>query len=85
MLFAASSRDLAAGWKSAAARGAPGGRVWIARRKLAARGAKAGPGDLTQAQVRAHGLQRGWVDFTICAIDATCSGLCSSERRESKT
>ena len=37
--------------------------------------------DLGEREVRAFGLAAGWVDYKICAIDATWSGLCFSRRR----
>ena len=37
--------------------------------------------DLTQAAVRAYGLARGLVDYKICAVDDTWSGLLFTRRR----
>jgi len=37
--------------------------------------------DITQNEVRATGLATGLVDFKICAIDATWSGLCFTRRK----
>ena len=37
--------------------------------------------DLTQSDVRSCGLVSGWVDFKICAVDATWSGLRFTRRR----
>lgn len=51
--------------------------VWIAWPKRAS-GIKT---DLTQQLVRETGLQRGLVDFKICSIDATWSGLCFTWRK----
>ena len=84
VLFAKTEADLGSRWKGASAAVATGGRIWIAWPKQAAKTAKARPGDLTQAQVRGHGLDRGWVDFKICSIDETWSGLCFSKRKDSK-
>ena len=47
------------------------GRLWIAWRKKAA-GATRGP---TERTVRAAGLGAGMVDYKVCAIDQTWSGL----------
>lgn len=47
------------------------GRLWIAWPKQAS-GVKT---DVTQPAVREFGLAAGWVDFKICAIDETWSGL----------
>jgi CheY-like chemotaxis protein len=54
------------------------GHVWIAWPKKAS-GVKT---DLTQTHVRRAGLDRGLVDFKICAIDDTWSGLCFARRKE---
>lgn len=51
--------------------------VWIAWPKKAS-GVKS---DLTGNVVRATGLAGGWVDFKICAIDDTWSGLAFKRRR----
>jgi hypothetical protein len=59
-----------------AARLAPGARLWIAWPKQASGVAS----DVTQALVRERGLAAGLVDFKICAIDATWSGLCFARR-----
>lgn len=55
------------------------GRLWVAWPKKASGVVT----DLTQQHVREHGLAAGWVDFKICAIDATWSGLCFVRRRGS--
>ena len=39
--------------------------------------------DLKQSVVREFGLAHGWVDYKICAIDETWSGLCFARRKES--
>ena len=49
----------------------PGGDVWVAWPKQAS-GVKS---DLTQISVRRIGLAAGLVDYKVCAIDATWSGL----------
>jgi hypothetical protein len=51
--------------------------VWIVWPKKTA----ASNSDLTQKTVRATGLAAGLVDYKICAIDATWSGLLFSRRR----
>jgi hypothetical protein len=53
------------------------GRLWIAWPKRASGVA----GDLSERAVRELGLSQGLVDFKICAIDATWSGLCFARRR----
>jgi hypothetical protein len=54
-----------------------GGRLWIAWPKQAS-GVKT---DVTQPAVREFGLAAGWVDFKICAIDETWSGLAFARRK----
>jgi hypothetical protein len=56
---------------------ATGGRLWIAWPKKTSGLFK----DLTETDVRAHGLAHQWVDYKICAIDATWSGLCFARRK----
>ena len=53
------------------------GHVWIAWPKKAS----SMKTDLSQAHVRQTGLDAGLVDFKICAIDDTWSGLCFALRR----
>jgi hypothetical protein len=53
-----------------------GGKLWIAWPKQAS-GVKT---DVTQPAVREFGLAAGWVDFKICAIDETWSGLAFARR-----
>ena len=53
------------------------GPVWIAWPKKASRMAT----DLTQQQVREVGLAAGLVDYKICAIDSTWSGLLFTRRK----
>jgi CheY-like chemotaxis protein len=59
-----------------AARLSRGARLWIAWPKQTSGVAS----DVTQALVRERGLATGLVDFKICAIDATWSGLCFTHR-----
>ena len=68
--FVRSRRDLQRGLKRAVRR-AEHGPVWIAWPKKASGMAT----DLTQQMIREAGLGNGLVDYKICAIDATWSGL----------
>ena len=53
-----------------------GGSLWIAWQKKAS-----GAGsDLTQSKVRRKGLDSGLVDYRICSIDGTWSGLRFAQR-----
>ena len=54
------------------------GRLWICWPKKASGIVT----DLTQNEVRSTGLAIGLVDFKICAIDATWSGLCFTRRKK---
>jgi len=56
---------------------APGGSLWIAWPKKAS----GVPTDLAEPFVREYGLAANWVDFKICAIDQTWSGLRFARRR----
>lgn len=58
-------------------RAAEQGHVWMAWPKQASSVVS----DLTQTRVRQAGLAAGLVDFKICAIDQTWSGLCFALRR----
>lgn len=51
--------------------------LWVAWPKKAS-GVKT---DLTENVVREFGLGAGWVDYKVCAIDETWSGLCFARRR----
>jgi len=57
---------------------AAAGRLWICWPKKASGIAT----DVTQNDVRRIGLDAGIVDFKICAIDATWSGLCFTKRKK---
>ena len=50
--------------------------LWIAWPKKAS-GVKT---DLTENVVREFGLDAGWVDYKVCSIDETWSGLCFARR-----
>jgi hypothetical protein len=56
---------------------AQNGNLWICWPKQAG-GRKT---DLRQTEVRREGLAKGWVDYKICSIDATWSGLLFSKRK----
>ncbi len=74
--FVRSRKELEKGVRRMAATVAQGG-LWIAWPKQTSGVVT----DLTQAYVRAAGLGAGLVDYKICAIDATWSGLKFSRRR----
>lgn len=71
LLFARTRADLARRFPAATRSLVPRGVLWIVWPKKASGVAS----DLGQTEVRAFGLTHGWVDFKVCAIDATWSGL----------
>jgi hypothetical protein len=59
------------------------GHLWIAWRKMAARPASSsGP---TEQAVRRSGLEAGLVDYKVCAIDETWSGLLFAPRKAARS
>jgi hypothetical protein len=77
LLFARSRSDLERRFPAAARTVAEGGSLWIAWPKRASGVVT----DLGTAAVRAHGLAHGFVDYKICSIDATWSGLRFARRK----
>jgi CheY-like chemotaxis protein len=77
LLFARSRAELERRFPVATRALTEGGGLWIAWPKKAS-GVRS---DLGQADVRAFGLARGFVDYKICAIDRTWSGLQFARRR----
>jgi CheY-like chemotaxis protein len=76
LLFAMSMRDVRKRFDTAARLLEHGGSVWIAWPKKAS----GIPTDLGETGVRAFGLAAGWVDYKVCAIDQTWSGLLFTRR-----
>jgi len=76
LLFARSVADLEKRFPAAARAMSAKGRIWIAWPKKTS-GVRS---DVTEQYVRAFGLSQGFVDYKICAIDATWSGLCFARR-----
>ena len=77
LLFSKSSADLERRFPAAARALAEGGGIWIAWPKQSS-GLRS---NLTQAAVRKFGLDSGFVDYKVCAIDATWSGLLFARRK----
>jgi hypothetical protein len=77
--FLRSRDELQHGMKNMAAR-TGSGRVWIIWPKKASGVVT----DVTQNDVRTIGLAAGLVDFKICAVDATWSGLAFTRRKAGK-
>lgn len=78
LLFVRKRVDLSRGFEAAARAVAPRGVLWIVWPKKTSPSASP---DLGQAEVRAHGLARRWVDYKICAVDATWSALAFARRK----
>jgi hypothetical protein len=77
MLFVQSRAELRKKLPAAERAMAEGGSMWIAWPKKAS----AIKTDVSETEVRAAGLAAGLVDFKICAIDNTWSGLRFSRRK----
>ncbi len=77
LLFVEDSAALEQRFATAVSHLADRGGLWICWRKKGSPAAA----DLTQAAVRAYGLARGLVDYKICAVDDTWSGLLFTRRR----
>ena len=76
LLFVVDRDALEEAFADAVSRLAEGGKLWICWPKKAS-GVSS---DLAQQAVREYGLERGLVDYKICSIDMTWSGLCFSRR-----
>jgi hypothetical protein len=77
LLFARSMRGLEKGFPRAARLLKQGGGIWIAWPKKASGVAT----DLSETSVRHFGLRASFVDYKVCAIDDTWSGLLFARRR----
>jgi hypothetical protein len=80
LLFAASQADLRRRFPIARRAMADRASMWIAWPKQASGVAT----DLREPHVRAFGLKAGLVDYKVCAIDATWSGLMFTVRKKAK-
>lgn len=78
MLFARNSTELKRGFAKAANAVSPGGGLWIAWPKKAS-GIQT---DISGNEVRNVGLANGWVDYKVCAVDETWSGLLFAPSRK---
>jgi CheY-like chemotaxis protein len=77
LLFVKSRAGLVGKFPAAARALDTGGALWIVWPKQAS-GLRT---DLTQQEVRDFGLGSGFVDYKICRVDATWSGLCFARRK----
>jgi hypothetical protein len=78
ILFAMSQAELARDFRPLAKALPEKTALWIAWPKKAS-GVKT---DLDGNIVREFGLDAGWVDYKVCAIDETWSGLCFARRKD---
>jgi hypothetical protein len=79
LLFVASAAALAERFDAAARNVEQGGGLWLIWPKKTS-GIES---DLGETQVRKFGLDAGWVDYKICAVDDTWSGLQFARRATS--
>ena len=77
VLFVTSQAELARDFRPLAKALPEKSALWIAWPKKAS-GVKT---DLNENVVREFGLGSGWVDYKVCAIDETWSGLCFARRK----
>lgn len=77
MLFVTSQAELARAFRPLAQALPEQSALWIAWPKKAS-GVKT---DLNENVIREFGLGAGWVDYKVCAIDETWSGLCFARRK----
>ncbi len=77
LLFAASRLDVARQFPALTKRLVEGGKLWIAWPKKSSGVAT----DLSEDFVRTFGLAQGWVDYKVCAINATWSGHAFARRK----
>ena len=80
LLFSKSQAELKRRFATAARSLGEGGKLWLIWPKKTS-GIES---DLSEPVVRAFGLGRGWVDYKICAVDETWSGLLFSRRKHSQ-
>jgi hypothetical protein len=76
LLFVRSEADLKKHFARACKAMAEGGGLWIVYPKKTS-GIEC---DLTQQAIREFGMARDWVDYKICAVDETWTGMCFARR-----
>jgi hypothetical protein len=80
VLFVTSAKEFAKRWSAVAGAAREGATVWVAWPKKASGIAT----DISERSIRAHGLENGWVDYKICAMDETWSGLAFVRRKAAR-
>lgn len=78
VIFVRDSAELKRGFPKALKSVAQGGGLWIAWPKRAS-GVQT---DINENHVREVGLAHGWVDYKVCAVDETWSGLLFAPQRK---
>lgn len=78
VLFVISQAELARDFRPLAMALPDKTALWIAWPKRASGVAT----DLSEDIIREFGLGNGWVDYKVCAIDETWSGLCFARRKK---
>ncbi len=76
LFFARSEDDLTNGFDAAAGRVRRGGGLWVCWPKKSSRVRS----DLKEGAIRALANECGWVDYKVCSLDETWSGLLFSRR-----
>lgn len=77
LLFVDRSSFLELRFSAAETAVAPGGGLWIIWPKMKSKQAS----DVSAPLVRQYALERGWVDYKVCAVDATWSGLLFARKK----
>jgi hypothetical protein len=77
LLFCVSASDLQKRFPRAAGSVVPDGGLWLIWPKQAS-GVRT---DLSEPAIRRFGIAAGWVDYKICAVDETWSGLLFARRK----
>jgi hypothetical protein len=78
LFFVRSAAELRKGLGAATKAVDDGGGLWIIYPKKAS-GILT---DLTQQSIRETGIAAGWVDYKVCAVDETWTGLCFARRKQ---
>lgn len=80
VIFVRSMQELVRRWSPCTGAVADRATIWVAWPKKASGIVT----DITEPTVRAYVLKNGWVDYKICAIDETWSGLAFAKRKTGK-
>jgi len=81
LVFVRSNADLARAFDRSARAVGERARLWIVWPKKGS----ALAGEVAEGSVRDCGIASGWVDYKVCAVDATWSGLCFARRKPAVT